>query len=171
MTQGREIGIADPACRRHSLTASASIDTEDTMATTTRTSTEVVQRGFDALNDRDRAAFVELHADDAVLRASGEVIRGIDAIVDEEFAYFDAFPDLTLTLEDLLGTGETVAARWTVEGTHEGEFMGIEPTGEDFEFGAMGIFRVENERITEVWLEADRLGHLQQLGVVDSPGA
>lgn len=139
------------------------------MATTTQINKDVVRRGFDALNDRNRAAFVELHADDAVMHTFGEDVRGIEAIAEAEFAYFDAFPDLVLTLEALLAEGDAVAARWSVAGAHEGEFMGVEPTGEEFEFGAMGMFRVENGKITEVWLEADRLGLLEQLGVVELP--
>lgn len=139
------------------------------MATTTQTNKDVVRRGFDALDDRDREAFVELHADDAVMHAFGEEVRGIEAIAEVEFAYFDAFPDLVLTLEALLAEGDTVAARWAVAGTHQGEFMGVEPTGEEFEFGAIGMFRVDDGEITEAWLEADRLGHLEQLAAVELP--
>lgn len=140
-----------------------------TNAEETRTNAELVTRGFDALNDRDREAFRELHDDDAVVHAFGEEYRGIDAIVAEEFGIFAAFSDLTYTPEVVIAEGETVAARWTAAGTHDGEFDGIEPTGEDVEFPVMGTFRVENDRIAEVGIVADQLGLLQQLGVVDPP--
>lgn len=52
---------------------------------------------------------------------------------------------------------------------HEGEFEGIEPTGEEFEFAVMGTFRIENERVAEIWLLPDRLGLMEQLGVVEPP--
>lgn len=139
------------------------------MATVTRTSKDVVQRGFDALNDRDREAFIELHADDAVVHAFGEEYHGIDAIVDEEFGIFDAFTDLTYTPEYVVAEDQTVAVRWTAAGTHDGEFDGIEATGEEVEFPAMGMFRVEDERIADVWLVADRLGLMEQLGAVEPP--
>lgn len=105
---------------------------------TAQTNKDVVQRGFDSLNDRDRDAFIDLHADDAVLHAFGEKFRGIDELVANQFGMFVAFPDFTYTPHAILAEGDTVAARWTVAGTHEGEFDGIEPTGEEVEFPAMG---------------------------------
>lgn len=135
-----------------------------------QTNKDVVQRGFEALNDRDRDAFIDLHTDDAVLHAFGEEYRGIDEIVTNQFGFIEAFPDLTLTPRAILAEDDTVAARWLVVGTHEGEFNGIEPTGEKIEFQAMGMFQVEDEQLTEVWLEADQLGLMQQLGVVEPPG-
>ncbi len=139
------------------------------MATTTRTNEELVQHAFDALNERDRDAFTECHAEDAVLHVGGEDVRGIDAIADAEFAYFDAFPDLAMAVEAVLAEGDTVAARWTLTGTHDGVFKGIEPTGEAFEFSAMGMFRIEDGEAAEVWLEADELRLLRQLGAVEPP--
>lgn len=139
------------------------------MATTAQTSKEVVQRGFDALNDRDRGAFADLHADDAVIDVFGEEIRGIDAIVANQFGLFEAFSDLTYTPDIVVAEEETVVARWTATGTHDGEFEGIEPTAADVEFPVMGTFRVEDGRLAEVRILLDQLGLLQQLGVVDPP--
>lgn len=85
-------------------------ETEESTATA-RTYKEIVQQGFDALNDRDRDAFVELHAEDAVLHDTDEEYHGIDDIAEVEFAFFDAFPDLTLTLDEMVADGDTVAAR------------------------------------------------------------
>lgn len=137
------------------------------MASTRQTSKEVVRRGFETLNDRDRDAFVDLHSEDAVLHAFGEVYRGAEAIADNQFGFVEAFPDLELTPETIVAEGDTVTARWTVAGTHEAEFQGLEPTGESVEFPAMGTFRIEDERIAEVWLVADQLVLMQQLGVVE----
>lgn len=132
---------------------------------------ETVQRGFDVLNDRDREAFVNLHRADAVLHAFGQEFRGVDEIVANQFGILEAFPDATLTPEDLLAEGDRVAARWTFTGTHEGELQGIDPTGETVAFSVMGIFEVEDGKISEVWLEFDQLDLMEQLGVVDAPGA
>lgn len=139
------------------------------MATAQRTNKEVVQHAFDALNERDRETFEEVHAADAVVHAFGKDHHGTDAIVAEEFGYFEAFPDLTYTLDVVLAEDDMVAARWTASGSHEGEFNGIEPTGEKVEFPVMGTFRIEDERATGVWIVADRLGLLQQLGVNEPP--
>lgn len=152
------------------LTASASIGTEDTMATTTQTNKEIVQRGFDALNNRDRAAFRDLHADDAVIHVFGEDYYGIDDIIDNQFGFVEAFSDLTYTPETIFAEDELVGARWTATGTHDGEYEGIEPTGEETELPVMGQFRVEDGLVVEAWIEADQLRLLQQLGVVEPPG-
>lgn len=139
------------------------------MTTATTAKGELVRRAFDALNERDRDAFVDLHAEDAVLHAGDEEVRGIEAITEAEFAYFDAFPDLEMSLDALHEAGETVAARWTVAGTHEGEFRGVEPTGEEVQFSTIGTFRVSDGKVSEVWIQADELGLLEQIGALEPP--
>lgn len=141
------------------------------MTTATPSNGELVRRAFDALNERDWDGFVDLHSEDAVLHAGGDEIRGVDAITDAEFAYFDAFPDLEMSLDAVHEAGATVAARWTVSGTHEGEFRGVEPTGEDVEFSTIGLFRVSGGTVSEVWIEADQLGLLEQIGALEPPTA
>lgn len=82
-------------------------------------------------------------------------------------AFRTGFPDLDHPEVHLVGAGDTVVARLTGTGTHEGEFMGIEPTGETMEITAMEMYRVEDGTVAEGWLNVDLLGLLQQLGVVD----
>jgi predicted ester cyclase len=85
-------------------------------------------------------------------------------------------PDIRFTLEDLVADGDRVAVRWSWRGTHRGPFAGFEPTGKTLENKAIAIYRVENGKIVQAWLESDRLGFLQQVGAVDpslgaGPGA
>lgn len=134
---------------------------------TAQTNKNVLQRAFDALNDQDRATFIDLHATDVVAHAGDESIHGIDDLVTEEFAYFDVFPDLTYTLDETVAEGDTVAALWTFTGTHEGKFHGIDPTRAKVEISVMGMFRIEEERVVEVWILSDQLGLMQQFGVVE----
>ncbi|MBX0297939.1 ester cyclase [Haloarcula nitratireducens] len=137
---------------------------------TTQTNKELFLRVFDALNERDFDAFADTHADNVVLHDHDEEFHGVDAATEHEQTLYEAFPDLKYTPEDILADEELVAARWRVTGTHEGELEGIAPTGEDVEFPACGILRVEDEKIAEVWLIYDQLGLMQQLGVVEPPG-
>jgi steroid delta-isomerase-like uncharacterized protein len=81
-----------------------------------------------------------------------------------------AFPDMRVTVEDLVAEGDKVVLRSTVTGTHKGEFMGIPPTGKSFSFGNIAIFRIEDGKIVERWGEADVMGMMQQLGVIPAPG-
>ena len=80
----------------------------------------------------------------------------------------EAFPDLRLTLGDILAEGDKVAFRYTMEGTHQGGFMGIPPTGKPFSVGGMIIARVAEVKALERWANLDTLGLMQQLGVIPS---
>ena len=84
--------------------------------------------------------------------------------------HFNAFPDLTVTVEDLLADGDKVVARVSIRGTHQGALRAVSPTGKPFTGMAINIFRIVNGKMVEHWGLADRLGTLQQLGVVPPPG-
>ena len=81
----------------------------------------------------------------------------------------EAFPDLRLTVEDVVSDGEKVAARVTFRGTHRGEFQGIPPTGKKVAFSSMEFNRVVGGKVEEHWVELDLLGLMQQLGAVPPP--
>jgi steroid delta-isomerase-like uncharacterized protein len=81
-----------------------------------------------------------------------------------------AFPDLHLTIEELAAEGDTVAERLTGRGTHQGEFMGIAPTGKRVEFEALALFHVAEGKIVENRGMPDMLGLLQQIGAVPPLG-
>jgi predicted ester cyclase len=81
-----------------------------------------------------------------------------------------AFPDMRGTVEDLFAEGDKVADRITWQATHEGELMGIPPTGNTVRGTEMHISRIADGMIVERWGEGDNLGMMQQLGVVPSPG-
>lgn len=77
----------------------------------------------------------------------------------------DIFPDMTITIEDIVPAGEKIALRWTMTGTHQGAMFGIEPTGQQVELTAIEINHFEDGKLIETWTQSDRLGLMQQLGV------
>lgn len=79
--------------------------------------------------------------------------------------FLSAFPDLRHIVEDLAAEGDRVAYRGTDRGTHRADFQGVAPTGNEVAFSVMGIFRVRDGKISEVWVEVDMIGLMQQLGV------
>lgn len=82
-----------------------------------------------------------------------------------------AFPDLHVTVEDLIEEGDRVAARVTVNGTHRGLLMGQFPaTGKHMAVTGVDIFRLAGGKIVERWNHRDLLGLMQQLGAVPKPG-
>jgi steroid delta-isomerase-like uncharacterized protein len=69
-------------------------------------------------------------------------------------------------VEEMMSVGDRVVARWTGTGTHRGELMGIEATGNSIEVEAISIFRMADGKIAEEWTVWDALGLLQQVGAV-----
>ena len=80
--------------------------------------------------------------------------------------YRTAFPDLRLTIEDLIAEGDTVMARWSCHGTHKGDLNGIAPTGKPFTISGVTVARLLNGKLAEGFVNWDALGLMQQLGVV-----
>lgn len=75
-----------------------------------------------------------------------------------------AFPDLQFTLDVVMADGDLVFVRWTMRGTHQGEFMGRPPTGRPVEWRGITQFRLANGRVVERWLYADDLALHEQVG-------
>ncbi len=84
--------------------------------------------------------------------------------------FLNAFPDLRLTIEDLVAEGDKVVFRMTGRGTHHSAFMGIAPTGKPMTITIIDIARFANGQVVEHWGNRDDLGMLQQLGAIPMPG-
>jgi len=104
-----------------------------------------------------------------------------DEIFDAEYAAHEkgfvpvmraVFPDIHFDVEDMIAEGDKVVSRYTVTGTHQGEFMGIPATGKPVKITTIWIHRLADGRIVEGrdWGEWDRLSLLEQLGALSAPG-
>jgi steroid delta-isomerase-like uncharacterized protein len=112
-------------------------------------------------------AIDELVTDDAVHRdRDAEEYHGLDGLRRWIGGYRDAFPDMRVTVERQVATGDQVATRWTTEGTHRGELWDIPPTGKPFTITGVTVDRFVDGRIAESVESWDALGMLQQLEVV-----
>ncbi len=100
----------------------------------------------------------------------GEV-RGREGFKRLVTMYRTTYPDLRIRLEDQVTEGTLVVTRWTAQGTHRGELMGIAPTGKPITVAGVIIDRVASGNIEAEWAYYDALGMLQQLGVVLPVGA
>lgn len=138
-------------------------------ASTTEANEEIVRRIPTEIFDEGNVDLVdELFATDFVGHVPptpGE-LNGPEGFEGLVRTFRTGFPDLNHPEIHLVGDGDTVVARLTGTGTHEGAFLGIEPTGESMEITAMEMYRLDDGEITEAWLNVDMLGLLQQLGVV-----
>ena len=93
-----------------------------------------------------------------------------DQALIEHIELFEAsFPRYELSLDDMLAEENRVAIRATFRGTHTAAFQGIQATGKDVTTPVMLIYRIDNGKIVEHWMNADVLGLLQQLGAIPVP--
>ena len=100
---------------------------------------------------------------------SGE-ISGADTIKGEIEYFRNAVPDLTYTVEDQVVGRDKVVSRYTVSGTHQGEFFSIPGSGKRIEMTGINIDRFdESGKLVEEWSEYDLLGAMQQMGVIPVP--
>jgi steroid delta-isomerase-like uncharacterized protein len=81
-----------------------------------------------------------------------------------------AFPDVQWTVEDMIAEGDKVAARVTMQGTQQGELIGIPPSGGTVTASCFDIIQFEAGKVVEHWGLFDSLGMLQQLGALPPPG-
>jgi len=81
-----------------------------------------------------------------------------------------AFPDLKATIEHLIAEGDEVVLHMTWTGTHEGEFMGIPPTGKRISINVIDILGLAEGKFVEHWGVMDSMAMMQQLGVIPAPG-
>ena len=101
---------------------------------------------------------------------AGEV-RGAQTVKENIVWFHNAFPDLSCTIEEQVAEGEKVVSRWTLRGTHRGEFFGVAGTGNRVEFTGIQIDRFDEEsgKLVEERAEFDLLGALRQMGAVSEP--
>lgn len=129
---------------------------------------ELVRRYTDAWNEGDLEAVEGIVTEDYVLHdpALFRMPPGPAGVKQAIRVFRNAFPDATFEIDDMLVDGDAVAVRWTVSGTHEGEFFGVEPTGTEFAFEGFELDRLRGDRVAETWTVYDALGLLQQLEVL-----
>jgi steroid delta-isomerase-like uncharacterized protein len=139
------------------------------MPTTHATSNKATFRRFhDATNTGD-AEFIsntidEIFVPDVRIRTPLPVQAiGAQAIKEVFARLHHAFPDLHVTVEDLIAEGDEVVGRNSVTGTHQGEHMGLPPTGKSITYNEIMIFRFVNGRIAETWGIVDVFSQMKQL--------
>ena len=95
----------------------------------------------------------------------GLTANGVDGFTGLLSAYFAAFSDLCFTVHDIVCEGDRAVSRFTATGTHDGELMGLPPTGKAIAFDGMLVARVVDGKIAEEWELLDEVSMLEQLGL------
>ena len=134
----------------------------------TETNKTLVQRMFDEdLNTSNREMgqvffnpdFVD-HTNPPELQSGISGHNGLVALLHQ------AFPDIKYTIDDIFAETDRVCVRVTMQGTHQGDFFGIPPTGKRVLVTGTHILRIQNGKIAEHWGNNDDLEMMRQLGAI-----
>lgn len=134
---------------------------------TVRKFVEEVQNGgnIDALDSYCSPEFVNLSAPPG-MPSDSQGVKMVSAM------FLAAFPNGRMTIRDMVAEGDKVVTRKSFRGTHQGELMGISPTGKEISIDIVDILRLDQGKVVEHWNLVDMLGLFQQLGVIpQAPGA
>lgn len=124
----------------------------------------LVRQYFQALNNRDKEAFKETMAEDFTY---GD-IEGPDEMTEMDWKWLEAM-DLTWHIDEIHAGEDFATTRLTASGTHRGEILGLEPTGNSFDISALTLSLIEDGRIVEWFGQWEFASMLNQIGAIDSP--
>jgi steroid delta-isomerase-like uncharacterized protein len=131
----------------------------------------VMKRFVQFINTADEQLAGEVIASDAVFHAPthAEPLRGPEGYLELLAILRAGFPDIQWTLEETITEGDRVAARFTMRGTHRGDFFGIPPTGNEISVQALNFYHLADGQIIGEKGQPDLLGIMQQIGAVPTP--
>lgn len=131
----------------------------------TSTTTIVVRRFFDEIwNQRREATIDELLDDESVCHTDNGEVRGPRAFRDLQYVPFiTAFPDLRMTVEEVLADGDQAAVRWEAVGTHTGSGLGFPPTNQVVRMRGISWIRVAAGKMREGWQSSNVMQALAAL--------
>ncbi|KQU72454.1 hypothetical protein ASC75_23915 [Aminobacter sp. DSM 101952] len=125
-----------------------------------------MNNAFAALRRQDLDACTELMSPDFIINLAGmpHQMRGHRAWRKNAELFFKAFPDMQIETQDMFANDDRVAVRFRFTGTHKGEFLGNQPTGNRVDYQSYEIYRIADGKIAEEWICSDLLTILTQIG-------
>lgn len=130
-----------------------------------------VRQGFDEIWHKGNLGVIDEDCSpDFVLHdvASGDV--GREGFKQHVRTFRGAFPDIHYRLDEVIVSGDLVTIRWTCEGTHRGELLGMAPTGRGISTTGLILIRLDGEKLREMWSQWDVFGMMRQLGAAPQLG-
>ena len=126
---------------------------------------DLVRAALAAFNSGNLDACADFITEDFVINIAGMPfqMRGRDAWMQNAQVMHSAFPGVQGHIEDIFSSGDRVAVRLTMRGTHEGEFLGIPATGRTVEYTSIEIYRTADRLLAEEWICSDTATMMRQL--------
>ena len=126
----------------------------------------IARRTWEIVNQRNPDLIEEFYPPDFVWHEPAQDIQGYEQAKQFTSTFFAAFPDLNISVEDMIAEGNKVVSRYTIRGTHQGETEEFgPPTERQVALKGITIHRFEDGKIVEEWEAYDNLNLLQQLGL------
>jgi steroid delta-isomerase-like uncharacterized protein len=153
------------------LVACASTNTKTTEETTMTTANAQTARRYfeDMWNHGDPKVADELIAADVVGHVNNITVHGREVLRQRVGSLWAAYSELHFDVQDVLVADDRAVVRWTFRGRHTGALYGSPGTGRSVSITGMNMFRLAGGRIAEIWVSADDLGELEQLGLIRVP--
>ena len=138
---------------------------------TSQSAESVMNRFVEFINTSDEELARQVISPNAVFRAPShpEPLRGPEGYLEVLAMMRRGFSDVVWTLEETVAEGDTVAARFTMRGTHDGDFFGISASGSKISVQAMNFYYLADGRIVGERAQPDLLGVMQQIGALPAP--
>ena len=154
------------------LLVAASCSSDDTVLDGNDTSTDgdnkavIIREVEDFWNAKDITVADQICSPDMVTHSPYAPDGNLDSFKMQAIENFKAFPDMHITIEELVEEGDKVVKHWSFTGTHKGEWIGIPATEKKVAFMGINIFRIADGKIVDYLEFMDLLGLLQQLDVI-----
>jgi steroid delta-isomerase-like uncharacterized protein len=134
----------------------------------TETNKAICRRYLDQVWNERRTELHEEFVDENIVQhiESMPPLPGIENVKAGLDGAISAVPDFQIHVEDAIAEGDKVVYRWTLKGTHQGDYLGIPATGKKFEQTGVAIYRLADARIVEIWFHTDLMGLMQDLGTI-----
>jgi steroid delta-isomerase-like uncharacterized protein len=128
---------------------------------------DLARQTWEIVNQHNPDLIEKFYPPDFVWHEPDGDIQGYEQAKQFVSTFFKGFPDINITVDDVIGEGDQVVSRYTIRGTHQGETEEFgPPTGKQMELKGITIHRFEDGKIVEEWESYDNLSVLQQLGLV-----
>ena len=147
--------------------APENVEVKDDTAAVVAQNEALVRQVLELIDARELDAAFELYAEDYIYHGpGGQELRGRDGIRGLWTVFLAGFPDLTSSVDDMISQGDKLVLRWTIQGTHTGEFLGVPASNRKMTLPMTEIFRIANGQLAEAWDQYDRTHLMEQIGAV-----
>ena len=141
------------------------------------TNVAMVRRAFEEIDRGNTAVIAELIAPNFERHDLSQAFpegAGLEKVLDYLGTLKRGLPDMRITIDQIFGADDYVTVRYTFTGTHNGEVLGIAPTGRSVQVAGINIYRCKGGKVAETWQLGDWMGFLRQVDVsfegMDTPG-